>query len=94
MLSHERDMMFLIVARYQKAVREHGLQPTRTDSELLSRLSGAFQVQPLDLERILASSDLDLVVAIGDVDLHYCEDSRRIKDDFVSKYAIARTVRA
>lgn len=87
METREQSLIWCIVYRYQKLVREHGLQPTRSDEDLLQRLREAHQLQPLDLSNMAAAEDLDLVIAVGDIDLHYCQEARRIKDEFVSKFA-------
>lgn len=87
MHSKEQSLIWCIAYRYQKLVRGHGLLTTRTDEELMQRLCEAHQIQPLDLRGMMEASDIDLVIAVGDIDIHYCQYARRIKDDFVSKYA-------
>lgn len=93
METREQSLIWCLAYRYQKLVKEHGLKPTRTDDELMQRLCEAHQLQPLDLSRMIASEDLDLVIAIGDIDLHYCQEARKIKDEFISKFALNRTSR-
>jgi hypothetical protein len=85
--SKEQSLIWCIAYRYQKLVREHGLLTTRTDEELMQRLCEAHRIQPLDLSSMTAAEDLDLVIAVGDIDLHYCKEARRIKDNFISKFA-------
>jgi hypothetical protein len=87
METREQSLIWCIAYRYQKLVKEHGLLPTRSDDELMERLRDAHQIQPLDLSSLASADDLDLVIAVGDIDLHYCQYARRIKDDFVSKFA-------
>jgi hypothetical protein len=87
METREQSLIWCIAYRYQRLVKEHGLLPTRTDDELLQRLKEVHELQPLDLSRMAAAEDLDLVIEVGDIDLHYCQDARRIKDEFVSKFA-------
>ena len=89
-MNKEQTMIWCIAYRYQRLVKKHGLKPTRTDDELMQRLREAHELQPLNLSSMIAATDLDLVIAVGDIDLHYCQDARRIKDDFVSKYAQLR----
>jgi hypothetical protein len=87
METREQSLIWCIAYRYQQLVKAHGLLPTRTDEELLQRLREVHELQPLDLSRMAAAEDLDLVIEVGDIDLHYCQDARRIKDEFVSKFA-------
>lgn len=88
MHSKEQSLIWCIAYRYQKLVKDHGLLPTRSDEELMQRLREAHELQPLDLSSMINASDIDLVIAVGgDIDLHYCQDARRIKDNFISKYA-------
>lgn len=91
MHNKEQALIWCIAYRYQRLVKEHGLQPTHSDDELLQRLREAHKLQPLDLSRMVAADDLELVVEVGDIDLHYCAYSGKIKDSFVSKYAVTRS---
>lgn len=90
METREQSLIWCIAYRYQKLVKEHGLQPTRTDDELLQRLREVHEIQPLDLSGMVAAADLDLVIEIGDIDLHYCRDARKIKDEFISRFAVIK----
>jgi hypothetical protein len=85
----EQALIWCIAYRYQRLVKEHGLKPTRTDDDLMERLRDAHKIQPLDLSSMIAASDIDLVIAVGDIDIHYCQYARRIKDNFVSRFAVS-----
>jgi hypothetical protein len=86
--SRDKSLIWCIAYRYDRLVKEHGLLPTRTSDELMDRLVDAHRIQPLDLSSMVAANDLDLVIAVGDIDIHYCQYARKIKDNFVSRYAL------
>lgn len=84
---HEDVLLWCIASRYHELIILHRLVPTRSQDELYQRLCEAHVIQPLDLDAMTSADDLDLILAVGDVDLHYCQEARRIKDGFRSKFA-------
>jgi hypothetical protein len=84
----ELNLLRLISMRYQFLVREKKLKPAYADDELMQRLSGACEIQPVDLDRISRLDDLSLVLEIGDILLHYCLHAKQMKDNFRSRFAL------
>jgi hypothetical protein len=76
----------IIVMRYCRLAGERKLPALRDDGDLLDRLIGLHEVQPMDLKAFADAQDVDLVKAVVDIDVHYYNG--QLKAPFRSRYAL------
>jgi hypothetical protein len=77
-----------IAGRYSSLVTKYNIIPLCSEEDLAVSLSGAHSVQPMSLDRLVNLCDLDLVLEVDDICLHYSADERRFKDNYRSKFAL------